>query len=134
MEKFSQQSMISKERGKGRRKNQKMIIYYDCDKFDHKRSKCPNKKRFIKQASTPSNMRWEWWWDHNERESQEEVANICFMVIDDEENSIEKCSYYDLSISYDDILEKFEKLAVSHSVLKRKSSLSKNEVKKISET
>lgn len=55
------------------------------------------------------------------------------MEIEDEVNSIEECSYNELSTSYDEMFEDFEKSALNHSILNKKNYLLKNKTKKILE-
>ncbi|XP_022889786.1 60S ribosomal protein L9-like [Olea europaea var. sylvestris] len=56
---------------------------------------------------------------------------MCFMAIDDEVNSNGNCSYDELPISYDELLEEFEKLALNYSTLKKKNYLFEKEVRKV---
>ncbi|KAL2466819.1 Uncharacterized protein Adt_42670 [Abeliophyllum distichum] len=47
---FRNNRRFQKKDDKGEDKNKK-IIYYDCDKPGHKRTKCPNKKKFNKKKA-----------------------------------------------------------------------------------
>lgn len=58
--------------------------------------------------------------DYEENENQEEVVNMCFVVIEDEVNLDDNCLYDELSISYYEIHEKKKKLALKHSILEKK--------------
>ncbi|KAL2506085.1 Uncharacterized protein Adt_21706 [Abeliophyllum distichum] len=80
---FRNNRRFQKKDDKGEEKNKK-IICYDCDKSDHKKTEYPNKKRFIKKKALQAT------WDNSdendleEDEVQEEIANMCFMAIEDE--------------------------------------------------
>ncbi|KAL2519559.1 Uncharacterized protein Adt_15806 [Abeliophyllum distichum] len=69
--------------------------------------------------------------DIEEDEVQEEIANICFMAIEDEISTNNNDSYIDLSTSYDEILEEFEKLVSKYSIINNKHALLKNVVNKL---
>ncbi|KAL2526937.1 Uncharacterized protein Adt_11991 [Abeliophyllum distichum] len=47
---FRNNRRFQKKDDKGKEKNKK-IICYDCDKPSHKRTECPNKKKFIKKKA-----------------------------------------------------------------------------------
>ncbi|KAL2531472.1 Uncharacterized protein Adt_04823 [Abeliophyllum distichum] len=47
---FRNNRRFQKKDDKGEEKNKK-IICYDCDKLDHKRTECPNKKKFTKKKA-----------------------------------------------------------------------------------
>lgn len=85
-----------------------------------KETECPNKKKNIKKKVFQAT------WDDSEDEkankSQEKIANMYFMRIDDNVKSIEQCSYDDLSSSYNEIFEDFEKVALNHPTLKKSSN------------
>ncbi|KAL2475800.1 zinc finger protein [Abeliophyllum distichum] len=80
---FRNNQRFQKNDDKGEEKNKK-IICYDCDKPGHKRTEYPNKKKFIKKKALQTT------WDDSdeddleEDEVQEKIANMCFMVIEDE--------------------------------------------------
>lgn len=59
---------------------------------------------------------------------------MCFMTIKIEVNSNQNCLYEELSTSYDEIFEKFDKLAITHSIFKKKNSWFENEVTKLLES
>ncbi|KAL2486031.1 CCHC-type domain-containing protein [Abeliophyllum distichum] len=85
----------------------------------------PNKKKFTKKKALQAT-----WNDSDEDdlegyEVQEEIANMCFMAIEDEVNTNNNDSYNDLSTSNDEILEEFEKLVSKYSILNNKHSLLK---------
>ncbi|KAL2532233.1 Uncharacterized protein Adt_05584 [Abeliophyllum distichum] len=46
--KFQNNRQFQKKEDKSKEKNKK-IICYDCDKLSHKRTECPNKKKFTKK-------------------------------------------------------------------------------------
>lgn len=74
-------SKRKKEMGKERSKK---IIHYDCDKPGYKRTECPNKKRNVKKNELQTTQDESDDDDQDENESQEEVINMCFMVIENE--------------------------------------------------
>ncbi|KAL2486199.1 Zf-CCHC domain-containing protein/UBN2 domain-containing protein [Abeliophyllum distichum] len=51
---FRNNRRFQKKDDKGEEKNKK-IICYDCDNLDHKRTECPNKKKFIKKKALQAN-------------------------------------------------------------------------------
>lgn len=53
---------------------------------------------------------------------------MCFMTIENEVNSNDKCLYDDFSTFDDEIFDNFEKLALNHSIMKKKLFLLKNQV------
>ncbi|KAL2524581.1 hypothetical protein Adt_09635 [Abeliophyllum distichum] len=71
-----------------------------------------NKKKFIKKKALQAT------WDDSDEDDleedevqvQEDIANMCFMAIEDEVSTNNNDSYIDLCTSYDEILEEFEKL------------------------
>ncbi|KAL2486264.1 Zf-CCHC domain-containing protein [Abeliophyllum distichum] len=60
---------------KGEEKNKK-IICYDCDKPGHKRTECPNKKKFTKKKALQATWNDSDEDDIEEDEVQEEIANM----------------------------------------------------------
>ncbi|KAL2492479.1 zinc finger protein [Abeliophyllum distichum] len=127
---FRNNRRFQKKVDKGEEKNKK-IICYDCDKPDHKRIECPNKKKFTKNKARQDTWDDSDEDDNGEDEVQEEIANMCFMAIEDEVSTNNNDSYIDLSTSYDEILEEFEKLISKYSILNNKHSLLKKVVKKL---
>ncbi|KAL2486803.1 CCHC-type domain-containing protein [Abeliophyllum distichum] len=95
---FRNNRRFQKNDDKGEEKNKK-IICYDCDKPSHKKTECSNKKKFTKKKALQAT------WDDSdeddleEDEVQEEIANMCFMAIEDEVSTNNKDSYIDLSTS-----------------------------------
>ncbi|KAL2461603.1 CCHC-type domain-containing protein [Abeliophyllum distichum] len=79
---FRSNRRFQKKDDKGEEKSKK-IICYDCDKPNHKRTECPNKKFSKKKVLQAT-------WDDSdeddleEDEVQEEIVNMCFMAIEDE--------------------------------------------------
>ena len=93
------------------------------------RNDCPLRRK-IKKAMKAT------WDDESESESdeeaQEEVANICFLAIDNEvisdllDDDFDKSSYDELLVDLNDLHMRFEKLALKNNALKKKIlSLSK---------
>ncbi|KAL2518322.1 zinc finger protein [Abeliophyllum distichum] len=88
---FRNNRLFQKKDDKGEEKNKK-ITCYDYDKPSHKRNECPNKKKFTKKKALQAT------WDNSdeddikEDEVQEEIANMCFMAIEDENSSTKWCS------------------------------------------
>ncbi|XP_022856048.1 uncharacterized protein LOC111377216 [Olea europaea var. sylvestris] len=73
---------FQKKEEKGEDRNKK-IVCYDCDKSGHQRTECPNKKKNFKKKVLQAT-----WDDSDDKEpngndSQDEVENMCFMVIKD---------------------------------------------------
>ncbi|KAL2526214.1 UBN2 domain-containing protein [Abeliophyllum distichum] len=83
-------------------------------------SNAQTKKKFSKKKALQAT------WDDSdeddleEDEVQEEIANMCFMAIEDEVRTNNNDSCIDLSTSYDEILEEFEKLVSKYSILNNK--------------
>ena len=93
------------------------------------KNECPLRRKIKKRAMKAT------WDDESEsesdEESQEEVANMCFMAIDDEVTSLdyddllddecdEKPSYDELLDDFNDLHMRFEKLALKNNALKKK--------------
>ncbi|KAL2518694.1 CCHC-type domain-containing protein [Abeliophyllum distichum] len=80
---FQNNRKFQKKKDKDEKKNKK-IICYDCDKSGHKRTECPNKKKFTKKKALQATWDDSDEDDHEEDEIQEEIVNMCFMAIEDE--------------------------------------------------
>ncbi|KAL2525527.1 Zf-CCHC domain-containing protein [Abeliophyllum distichum] len=79
---FRNNRRFQKKDDKSEEKNKK-IICYDCDKPGHKRTECPNKKKFSKKKALQATSDDSDEDDLEEDEVQEEIANMCFMAIED---------------------------------------------------
>ncbi|KAL2533333.1 CCHC-type domain-containing protein [Abeliophyllum distichum] len=77
---FQSNRRFQKKEDKGEEKNKK-IICYDCDKSGHKRTECPNKKKFTEKKALQTTWDDSGEDDHEEDEVQEEIANMCFMTL-----------------------------------------------------
>ncbi|XP_060969534.1 uncharacterized protein LOC133036805 [Cannabis sativa] len=115
------------------------IICYECKKPGHMKTDCPLRKRSRRRAMMAT-------WSESEKESSEdeqhEIANTCFMAIDDKvSNPNHTCdfesesdddaldmSYEELSKSFNDLLVDFEKLLAKNSTQRKKISLLLEEV------
>ncbi|KAL2472410.1 Zf-CCHC domain-containing protein/UBN2 domain-containing protein [Abeliophyllum distichum] len=106
---FRNNRRVQKKDDKGEEKTKK-IICYDCDKPCHNKTECPNKKKFTKKKTFQATWDYSNEDDLEEDEVQEEISNICFMAIEEEVSTNNNDSYIDLSTSYDEIFEEFEKL------------------------
>ncbi|KAL2466119.1 CCHC-type domain-containing protein [Abeliophyllum distichum] len=80
---FHNNCRFQKKEEKGEEKNKK-IVCYNCDKPGHKRIKCHNNKKFIKKKALQAKWDDSDKEDHEEDKNQEEVANMCFMTIENE--------------------------------------------------
>ena len=74
--------------------------------------------------------------EDQEKQKQDEIANICFMALNDDveiQNSLvdDDILYDELSIAYDELLINFEKLATKATLLKKKNASLFNELEKI---
>ncbi|KAL2526128.1 Zf-CCHC domain-containing protein [Abeliophyllum distichum] len=77
---FQKNWRFQKKEDKGEEKYKK-IICYNCDKPSHKRTECPNKRKFTKKKVLQATWDDSDEDDHEEDEAQEEIAN---MAIEDE--------------------------------------------------
>ncbi|KAL2512519.1 Zf-CCHC domain-containing protein [Abeliophyllum distichum] len=93
---FRNSRQFQKKDDKGDEKNKK-IVCYDCDKPDHKRTECSNKKKFTKKETWVDNDED----DIKEDEVQEEIANMYFMAVEDEVSINNNDSFIDLTTSYE---------------------------------
>ncbi|KAM6568740.1 hypothetical protein CsatB_016725 [Cannabis sativa] len=115
------------------------IICYECKKPGHMKMDCPLRKRSRRRAMMDT-------WSESEKESSEdeqhEIANTCFMAIDDKvsnpnhtsdfesesDDDALDMSYDELSKSFNDLLVDFEKLLAKNSTQRKKISLLLEEV------
>ncbi|KAM6578285.1 hypothetical protein CsatB_030122 [Cannabis sativa] len=115
------------------------IICYECKKPGHMKTDCPLRKRSRRRAMMAT-------WSESEKESSEdeqhEIANTCFMAIDDKvsnpnhtsdfesesDDDALDMSYDELSKSFNDLLVDFEKLLAKNSTQRKKISLLLEEV------
>ena len=131
LKKFSK-GASSKEYPKGGtskdRKAKEEVTYFECKRPGHMRNECPLRRKIKKKAMKAT------WDDESEsefdEEAQEEVANMCFMAIDDEvisldhddllDDDFDKPSYDELLDDFNDLHMRFEKLALKNNVLEKK--------------
>ena len=115
------------------------ITCYECKKPGHMKTDCPLRKRSRRRAMMAT-------WSEREKESSEdeqhEIANTCFMAIDDKvsnpnhtsdfesesDDDALDMSYDELSKSFNDLLVDFEKLLAKNSTQRKKISLLLEEV------
>ncbi|XP_030505326.2 uncharacterized protein LOC115720314 [Cannabis sativa] len=115
------------------------IICYECKKPSHMKTDCPLRKRSRRRAMMAT-------WSESEKESSEdeqhEIANTCFMTIDDKvsnpnhtsdfesesDDDALDMSYDELSKSFNDLFVDFEKLLAKNSTQRKKISLLLEEV------
>ncbi|KAM6587597.1 hypothetical protein CsatA_010202 [Cannabis sativa] len=115
------------------------IICYECKKPGHMKTDCPLRKRSRRRAMMAT-------WSESEKESSEdeqhEIANTCFMAIDDKvsnpnhtsdfesesDDDALDMSYDELSKSFNDLFVDFEKLLAKNSTQRKKISLLLEEV------
>ncbi|XP_060960663.1 uncharacterized protein LOC133031227 [Cannabis sativa] len=115
------------------------ITCYECKKPGHMKTDCPLRKRNRRRAMVAT-------WSESEKESSEdeqhEIANTCFMAIDDKVSNPDHSSdfesesdddaldmsYDELSKSFNDLFVDFEKLLAKNSTQRKKISLLLEEV------
>ena len=124
--------------------NKDPIIYYECKKPRHKGDECPQlqhqqqQRKFGKKKKALQVITWDDSEEEDqEEEKQEEIANMCFMALNDEveiQNTLvdDDTLYDELSIAYDELLTNFEKLATKATLLKKKNASLSIELEKIS--
>ena len=126
--KFSQGKSSRRNEEKGDKMKRDEIICYDCKKPGHKRTECPLKRSYKKSSKRDELKKvLQATWDElelgeSDDDEQGEVANMCFMAIDDnevtsnsklhiEENSITSLSYEDIELEFSELHEEYSKLA-----------------------
>ncbi|XP_024021626.1 uncharacterized protein LOC112091667 [Morus notabilis] len=126
--KYNQGKSSRRNEERGDKIKRDEIICYDCKKPGHKRTECPL-KRSNKKSSKRDELKkvLQATWDELElgksnSDEQEEIANMCFMAIDDnevtsnsklhiEENSIITFSNKDIEHAFSELHEEYTKLA-----------------------
>ncbi|GAV80235.1 zf-CCHC domain-containing protein/UBN2 domain-containing protein, partial [Cephalotus follicularis] len=108
---------------------------YECKKSGHFKSECPNlkNKAQFKKKNEYSKMKTAMiaTWDDSdpsssEEESDEEVANIAFMEIEEEEEDEVKFSFDELQDAYENLFHEYKNVCLKNKSLKKNAiSMSK---------
>ncbi|XP_024019082.1 uncharacterized protein LOC112090920 [Morus notabilis] len=143
--KFNQSKSSRRNEERGDKIKRDEIICYDCKKPRHKRTECPL-KRSNKKSSKRDELKkvLQATWDElelgeSDSDEQEEIANMCFMVIDDnevtsnsklhiEENSITSFSNEDIEHAFSELHEEYTKLAHRNASHRKTIELLKKEI------
>ncbi|GAV92058.1 zf-CCHC domain-containing protein/UBN2 domain-containing protein, partial [Cephalotus follicularis] len=104
------------------KKYEKEVICYECDKPGHIRPDCPKLKK--KKDNLKKKAMIATWSDNDDSssddEKKEEVANIAFMVMEDDiEVTTSPLSYNELKCEYDELIDVLDDLNREYSLLKK---------------
>ena len=109
------------------RKKIKYVTCYECKKPRHIRSEYPKlkfKKKGVKKMRKAFKAAWDDCSESENKEEQEEVANLCFMPLEDENNvpSISNSSYDDYC-EYDDDDDDDDEISIASKLMYKYTSL-----------
>ena len=97
------------------------MTYFKCKKPGHIKYDCPiyksEAKRRIKKAMM---VTWSESEEFSEEEKEKEVANMCFMAIDELDEVNSNFSDEDMHDVFEELYEDFEKLGLKNNSLKKK--------------
>ncbi|GAV83160.1 zf-CCHC domain-containing protein/UBN2 domain-containing protein, partial [Cephalotus follicularis] len=108
---------------------------YECKKPGHFKSECPNlkKKAQFKKKNEYSKKKKAMvaTWDDSdplssEEESDEEVANIAFMAIEEEDEDEVNFTFDELQIAYENLFNEYENVCLRNKSLKKNATSIKN--------
>ncbi|XP_058219533.1 uncharacterized protein LOC131330063 [Rhododendron vialii] len=112
-----------KDGGKEENSKKDPIICYECKKPGHIKSECPYAKKYSKKDKKRAMMAA---WDNSddsssdEDDEQQEVANLCFMAIEENEVDLDSSySFDELFIAYKELKVEFEKVVSKNKFLKK---------------
>lgn len=126
--KYNNRRNVRKDDLKEEKGKKETIICHECNKPGHMKIDCPKRWRNKKKAFKAT------WDDSDESDSEEEtqeVANMCFMAINDEVSSLdldESLSYDELLDGFNELHDKFEKVGLKNISLKKKIALLSKEL------
>ncbi|GAV89897.1 zf-CCHC domain-containing protein, partial [Cephalotus follicularis] len=113
---------------------------YECKKPGHFKSECPNlkKKAQFKRKNEYSKKKKAMvaTWDDSdpsssEEESDEEVANIAFMAIEEEDEFEVNFTFDELQIAYENFFNEYENICLRNNSLKKNVSSMSKEIKNL---
>ncbi|WJZ91388.1 hypothetical protein VitviT2T_010465 [Vitis vinifera] len=110
------------------------LVCFKCKKPGHIKYDCPlyksKAKRRMKKAMTAT---WSDSEESSEEEKEKEVANMCFMAIDDLDEVNSNFIDEDMHDLFEELYEDFEKLSLKNNALKKKIQELEKELEKVKE-
>ncbi|GAV63256.1 zf-CCHC domain-containing protein/UBN2 domain-containing protein, partial [Cephalotus follicularis] len=108
---------------------------YECKKPGHFKNECPNlkKKEKLNKEQSKKMKAFVATWDDSdpsssEEESDEEVANIAFMAIEEENEDEVNFSFDELQDAYENLFHEYKNVCIKNKSLKKDNSYYMNEI------